>query len=114
MAKRIVVLERSGTRQFRAVLWADVPAARQPFHAVVGKVSAWKDASGAENSALASGAVAEKVIDVNYSTALNMAQMQTALEGTWADWQAEITASNPWVQYGRFWDGTTWTAAGVA
>ena len=110
-AKRIIILERVGGGRVRYALWADVPVSRQPFYAQVGKVSAWKDASIAENTALATGQVAE-FIDV-VAIDGTIVQVRDALQARWQDFQTDIINSNPWVRYGTSWDGTTWVAAGV-
>ena len=113
MAKRIIVLDLTGGT-LRAALWADVPVARQPFYAQPGAVSAWKDASGPENAALASGAVAEKVIAYTPAPGETQAQGRAILIAKWTSWQAYVTATNPWARYGSFYDGSSWTAGGVA
>lgn len=111
MAKRIIILEHSGGR-LRYALWAAVPAGREAFYARLGAVSAWTGASAPENAAIAAGQVAE-FTDVLGKDG-NAAALMAALEARWADYQAEITARNPWNRYGSFWDGTSWTVAGVS
>jgi hypothetical protein len=111
MAKRVIILDMQGGR-VRYALWATVPAGREAFHARAGAVSQWTGASAEENAAIAAGQVVE-FVDVLGSNGTN-AQIRAALEARWTDYQAEITARNPWNRYGSFWDGTSWTAAGVS
>lgn len=114
---RVIALEqpdRNDPRTYRYLLWADVPAARQPFYAEAGKVSAWRDATGPDNAALASGAVAEKTDTLRIPPGANLAQIKGYLEARHADFQADVTNTNPWVRYGMTWDGTTWVNGGVA
>lgn len=115
-SKRIIILEKRGPATFRYVMWADVPVARQAFYANAAAKSQWKDASAPETAALQSGAVVERTDETNFAAGLSAAQMQTALENTWADYQAYVNAFNPWAQYGRFWqgDGSAWVAGGVS
>ena len=113
MAKRIIVLDKT-PEGVRAALWADVPVARQPFYARAGAVSTWAGASVAENDAIASGAVAEKVMLYSPAAGETLAQGRAILIAKWTSWQAFVTASNPWARYGSFYDGSTWTAGVVA
>jgi len=116
MAKRIIILDRvSGPRlAFRFMLWADVPSTRQAKYANPTFASAYKDASLAEQTALQTGAVAELVDEISVEPGTTVAQIKTLLETRWAVFQAEVTAENPWSNYGTFWDGAAWTNAGVA
>lgn len=114
---RVIALERPDRFDqniLRYVLWADVPPARQPFYAVPDKVSEWKDALPADNSAIASGAVAELVDTLKAPAGTTLAQLQAFLEQRHADFQANITNTNLWTRYGMTWNGTTWTLGGVA
>ena len=114
-AKRIIVLDNpNGGSTYHVALWADVPVARQPFYASPGAVSAWTGASAADNAAIATGAVAEKVISYDTATAETLNQLKAVLIAGWTLWQAHITNDNAWARYGTFFDGTTWTAGGVA
>jgi hypothetical protein len=115
-SKRIIILDKleSARTQFRVVLWADVPAARQAFYANPQAVSAWKDALPADVSAIQSGAVAERVIIYSVDGSPTIAAIQSQLETAWTAYQAEITARNPWNRYGSNWDGVTWTLAGAS
>jgi hypothetical protein len=114
---RVIMLERPDRldpNTNRYVLWADVPVARQPFYAEPGKVSAWKDATTADNAALASGAVAELVDTLKAPVGASTAQVQGFLQTRHADFQANVTSNNLWTRYGMTWDGTTWVTGGVA
>jgi hypothetical protein len=114
--KRIIILEAvPGSAQgYRYALWAAVPAARQPFYANPSKVSAWRNASGAENTALQNGSVVERVESFNNAVVLTLAQVKSQLEARWTEYQDYVTAYNPWDRYGSFWDDTpAWTNGGV-
>lgn len=113
MAKRVIILDSVGTL-YHVVLWADVPVARQPFYAAQGARSQWNGASQAEHDAIASGAVAERVIEFNLFSGEGLAAVRARLQATWQAYQDEIAVHNSWARYGTFWDGTTWTAGGVA
>lgn len=115
-AKRVIVLERLDAAQlrYRVAFWADVPAARRPFYAEAGRVSAWTGASAIENDALSTGAVAERVDVLSFPAGLGLAAVQASAQADWQRYQDEITAVNPWLRYGTFWDGAAWTLGGVA
>ena len=116
----LIILDRpepDNPNVYRYVLWADVPAARQTFYAaLVGPTftSAWKDALAADNTALQNGSVVEKVDTIQVPAHLTGIQIRSHLQQRWTEYQARIAATNPWVRYGSTWDGTTWTAGGVA
>lgn len=110
---KIIVLEVSG-RDVHYALWADVPEARQPFYADATKVSAWKDALAADNTALQNGSVVEEVRYSTFNSGETLAQIKAALVIASNDFQANTTAHNPWGRYGTVWDGTSWTNGGVA
>lgn len=113
MAKRIILLEKTGQRTYRFALWADVPVARRPYYANVDAISAYLDASVAEVDAIKAGAVRE-LVDTLSGENLTLAQVQALLIARWTAFQNEITNYNPWDRYGSIWDGTSWTAGGVA
>ena len=112
---RIIVLEktRDDADTINYVLWADVPAARQPHYADANspptKVSAWPGATPADNAALQNGSVAERVDSQRTPKGTGMAAVQSQLETNWQAYQSEINAYNPWQRYGSTWDGTSWT-----
>lgn len=113
---RVIVLDRPYADVYRYVMWADVPAARQPFYARASAVSAWKDATGADNTALQNGSVVEKLDELKVPSGSTIGQAQAFLEARWTDYQAKVTAYNPWNRYGTTLsaDGTTWTNGGVS
>jgi hypothetical protein len=111
--KTIIILENTGNT-YRYALWAAVPSARQAMYAVVGRVSAWKNASTAENAAIAAGQVVERVGEFVVDAGVTLATVRSQLVQLQADYQAEINLTNPWNRYGTFFDGTTWTSAGLA
>ena len=116
---RIIVLEQSSHgsglgRDWRLLLWADVPSARQQFYATPGAVSEWKDALTTDNAQLASGAVAERLVTLQQKSTGTIADLQAIAQAMWTAWQAEVTARNPWNRYGTTWDGTSWVLGGVS
>lgn len=112
-AKRIVILEKEGPVQFRYLMWADVPVARQTFYANANATSAWKGATQSDVDALKAGQVVERTERISKPGA-TLPQIQAELEATWQVFQDEITNANPWVRYGSFWsDQSVWTAGGV-
>lgn len=119
IAKRVIVLEQTGTAPptYRYAMWADVPAVRQPFYAAKqsAMVSAWKDAAAGDVTALQNGSVTERVDSTTMNAGDTLATAQARLQAVWAAFQAEITASNPWLRYGSFMDtANSWTAGGVS
>lgn len=118
MARKIIILEKleapAGEPRYRYALWADVPSTRWPFFADASKTSPVKDITSQELSDLRAGKFLEKVDDARWDSARTIAQIQAALQAAHAAYQADVTAYNPFVRYGTFWDGTTWTAGGVA
>jgi hypothetical protein len=112
-SKRIVILEQSDANTYRYAMWADVPAARQSFYAKAGVVSAWGGAAAGDNTALQNGSVVEQVATFSVPTGEALATTLARLQSLWTAYQNGITNNNLWVRYGSFWDGSTWTNAGV-
>jgi hypothetical protein len=83
------------------------------MYAFAGRVSAWKNASAAENSAIAAGQVVERVGEFVVDVGVTLATVRSQLVQLQADFQAEINADNPWNRYGTYFDGT-WHADGLA
>ena len=110
---KIIVLEKYGDKLHFA-LWADVPVARRPFYADAAKVSAWKNAIAADNTALQDGSVVEKVAHIDIPGAGNLAATKAELIAQWTRFQDEINDANPWKWHGTTYAGTTWTNGGVA
>lgn len=119
ITKRVIILEQIGVAplSYRYALWADVPVARQAFYAAkqATMTSVWKDAAAGDITALQSGAVTERSDTTSMATGDTLAIAQARLQAIWTAFQAEITASNPWVRYGSFMDTSNgWTAGGVS
>lgn len=119
ITKRVIVLEQTNASplMFRVVMWADTPAARQPFYAALqaGMTSAWKDAAPADNAALQNGSVTERVDVATIPLGSNLAQAQAILAANWVTWNAAVQASNPWQRYGTSMDtANSWTNGGAA
>jgi hypothetical protein len=115
---RVIVLDKSDLSNqniFRYVLWADVPPVRQAFYTQpAATVSAWKDATVGDNAQLVSGAVAEKVAEIQVAPGTGMPAIQAEIQIRWQAFQDQVTTLNPWNRYGSTWDGTTWVLGGVA
>lgn len=116
MAKRVIVLERDDSYPTRwsVVFWLVPPAARQPFYARPDATSAWGGASQAEVDAIKAGQVVEERMTFSRAQSQTVPEVQAFLETEWSRRQATIDAANPWVKYGTYWDGATWTAGGVS
>lgn len=117
MPRRIVILKRINEPSdlaFEFVLWADVPAARQPFYADPTATSAYAEATAAEIDAIKTGAVAEQLDSGTAAAGTPLPEILAKLEARWERWQDEVNTRNPWVRYGTSWDGTTWTQEGVS
>jgi len=119
ITKRIIILEQLNAAPitYRYLMWADVPAARQPFYAAkqTSMVSAWKDAAAADNTALQNGSVTERVDIATMAPGDTIAAGEARLQAVWTAFQAEINAANPWVHYGTFMDtSSAWNPVSVA
>lgn len=125
ITKRVIILERlspsapgaNESIQFRYLMWADVPVARQPFYAnkQQNQVSAWINAAAADNTALQNGSVTEFVDVIVVAPGTTVANVEALLQANWTAFQNKITNENPWARYGTFMDTTnTWNAGGVA
>lgn len=111
---KVIVLEQSDARTFRYALWADVPLARQPFYANTSASSVWKDATLSDITALRNGEVVERVDIFSVPEGTLIGSVRTHLRALWQAHQDRVTAEARWSRYGTTWDGTTWTAGGVA
>lgn len=112
MARKIIIQDRISEPSdfsFRYVFWAAVPSTRQAYYADANKTSAVKDATGPEVTALQTGAVLEQQGQVQYPASMLAQDMQADLIARFNVYQAQVTAANPGVFYGTFWDGTAWT-----
>ncbi len=113
-SKRIIILEQQDTNTYRYAMWADVPAARQVFYADANAVSAWKDAQTADNTALQNGSVVERTAIFSVPATDSLNAIKARLQDLWTAFQNDVTNNNHWSKYGTFWDGTSWTGAGVS
>lgn len=113
MAKQIIILDSNEKGRMRAAFWLTVPASRQPFYANASAASAYKDATTLENTAIQTGSIKEEIGTFVVGGMTN-AQIRTMLQTELATRQAAVNAWNPWVRFGTFFDGTTWTNGGVA
>lgn len=113
MAKQIIILDKLDNGRYRYALWATVPVARQAFYANASAKSIWKDAGASELTALQNGSVVE-FSDVLAVDGLTIGQAETQLQAAFTAFQTAISNNNPWLRYGSFFDGTSWTAGGVS
>ena len=113
MARLKIIILETYPGKICYAFWADVPLARQPFYADAGKVSAWKDATAADNAALQNGSVVELAGEYPIEEGAGAARIQQVLRDLHGKYQARIDAHNPWSRYGTAYD-TAWTAGGVA
>jgi hypothetical protein len=118
MAAKIIILEQISVDPlgFRYALWAAVPLVRQPFFANAAAKSAWVNAAAADLAALQAGQIVEVVRSQQWAAATSIATIQAALIAEFNAFQTQVTGTggNNWARYGTTWDGTTWTAGGVA
>lgn len=116
MAKQVIILDRvptqDGTLAFNVAFWLAVPAARQSWYANPDIISAYKDATPAEKTALTTGAVLELVLLQGFDNAKTITQIRTDLQNAFNQLQADFTATNRWARYGTSWDGAGWTPGG--
>jgi|SRR5215472_14886434 len=94
---------------WNAVLWADVPTARQVRYANPDAKSAWSGATAADNTNLQNGSVVELLMAQRTAAGTTLAQLEALLQTQWTNYQSSITSYNPWRFSGTNWDGTTWT-----
>lgn len=115
MAKKIIILEKlENDLSFRAAFWAVVPVARKPYYANASATSQYKDISAGELTSLQDGSLVEKVDVYNYASGTAIGAIQADLISKYNDFQSSITNFNSFQRYGTNWDGTSWTAGGVA
>lgn len=112
-AKRIIILERDEfNQQYRAVLWADVPVPNQIAYSDPLANSEVVNITPPELQAIRDGQVAEKVVTWQPSGVFSLALAQSVFEGRWNQFQADISASTNWVDFGRFWNNSgVWQAS---
>src|SRR5215831_18142536 len=106
----VIILDQIGDdiNTFRVALWMDVPLARQVRYAVAGAKSIWTNATTADNTAIASGAVVEKVVTQRVPGGASLPQREQFLQDLWTSYQNQINSYNPWQRSDSTWDGTTW------
>jgi hypothetical protein len=107
----VIVLDQTAedSNTYNVVLWADVPVARQTHYARAGATSAWSGATGADNTNLQNGSMAESVVTQRIPAGSTLPQIEGFLQNIWQQYQNSITTNNLWQRYGSTWDGTTWT-----
>ena len=117
MARKIIIQNRINEPSdfsFRFVMWADVPAARQPFYADQTKGSSVKDVTAQELQDIKDGKILERSETAEFIAGTSAAAIRSYLISQFNQFQTEANSRNPWQFYGTFWDGSTWTNAGVS
>ena len=112
-AKRIILCGRVPFQPktiYRYALWADVPAGNQTAYINPQATSVYTAISATELDALRSGAVVERAGTIPASAGTTLNTIEATLQTHWASFQNEITAETTWNDYGRYWNGTAWTA----
>jgi len=116
MAKKIIILERldePSDYNFNVLFWLDVPAERQRFFANPAATSAYKDATPEEIAAIQNGQIKEVVQKCSYLAGTTIAAIIADLQAKYSANQAALNSHNPWVRYGTYWDGSSWTQQGT-
>jgi len=127
MPKKIIILDRVGEPSdvaYRVAFWLTVPSTRYAFYVKPAGMnpdgspipfkSAWKDATEADNQDLRDGKVLEVIETYTLPAGVTLAQVQTFLQNKFTEKQDWLNSINPYVRYGSYWDGTSWTAGGVS
>jgi len=109
MAKRVIVLA-ADARSVVAAFWAVVPAESRAYYANPAATSAWPGASAAEAQAIRDGVLYERV---ERHLADTKEDARRALEARWAEIQADVSATDPSANQGRYWDASGWHAPGT-
>jgi hypothetical protein len=50
---------------------------------------------------------------VNVNSASTLATVEATVQLNCAQWQTDLNAWNPWVNYGTYYNGSTWTSIGI-
>jgi hypothetical protein len=116
--KEVMLLTQSapqgGLQGIFFVCWFAVPAGKE-FPQPNFK-SAWPDINtkdGVLQSALQAGSVIEMSFNATVPVSITTAQLQTFLQNWWSSVNSYLSANAqyPGVNYGFFWDGTSWAKA---
>ena len=116
MAKKIVVLTKEPNPNeivFDYIFWLDVPVNYQPFYADPNAVSSYKEATTQEVDDLKLGKVYEMRNNAVFSKTDTVGNIKSFLVTKFNQEQVIINAKNPWIYYGTYWDGASWTNGGV-
>lgn len=108
LSRKIAIINRLSDGRVVAALWAPVPTPAQPQFAQAGKVSAWTLASTAQNDAIASGAIAER-IRVLPTQGLTDQQIRDLLQAEWATFNDGIDDLGIWPLVNNVWNGILWS-----
>ena len=113
--KKIIILERQGTvSDCNYCFWLEVPAARQAFYVNTEATSTFKNATIQEIQDIKDGKVKEVTGYKTYEASTTAGQVKADLISMYNSLQDEVDNYNPWIKYGSFWDGSSWTVGGVS
>jgi hypothetical protein len=115
MAKKIIVLERQGTvNDCNYIFWLDVPTERHKFYANAGATSQYKDADATELDNIRTGKIKEVSGYKTYEASTTIVKVKADLISMYNSQQNQVNDYNPWVKYGSYYDGSSWTVQGVS
>jgi len=112
-AKQVIILSKqpgSSGNRYEFALWADVPGANQPAYRDFSLSSAHRGITLTELMALRMGQVYEKIVTIEYAPGTPQTSIDADIQIRWAEFQAEVSVLVPWPDYGRYWNGTVWSA----
>jgi len=116
MSKKILVLTKEPNPNeivFNYLFWLDVPTNYQSFYVNSNATSSYRDATTQEVDSLKAGQVYELQGNAVFSKTDTVANIKAFLITRFHQEQEILDAKNPWIYYGTFWDGTSWTNGGV-
>jgi hypothetical protein len=113
MAKKIIVLDRTGDNRYTIAFWLQVEADRQQFYGNAETTSSYKLATPEEIADLREGRVVEEMGDFSFEEGTTMSDIQAKLVAEYNKRQAKLDAQNRWSRYGTFFDGANWTVNGL-
>lgn len=114
--RKIIVLEKQPNPNevvFDYIFWLDVPTNYQPFYANADATSQYKNATTEEIDAIKAGQVYELAGSAVFSKTDTVADIKSFLVAKFNREQTIINNKNPWIYYGTYYDGSSWTNRGV-
>lgn len=108
-SKRIAILDKTPTH-WNYILWADVPSGQEIKYQSPLNTSRYQGATPTDILALRNGTVVERFSQLPGS--LSLAAAEAAMQDAWTAFSSAITAGAEYMDYGTWWNGTTWTSGG--